>query len=96
MNCLIISRYCSEEDLNVNFCKENPLKFCRVAGLDRLSSGGAHMAQNKLPPINSEAVEQYLSVPRLQQSYVSSVRFVLVKNLKLFENKQIVLHHWLK
>ncbi|XP_035413785.1 protein FAM149A isoform X6 [Cygnus atratus] len=40
-----------------------------VAGLDHLSSGGAHMARNKLPPINSEAVEQYLSVPRLQQSY---------------------------
>ncbi|EOA92686.1 Protein FAM149A, partial [Anas platyrhynchos] len=34
-----------------------------VAGLDRLSSGGAHTARNKLPPINSQAVEQYLSVP---------------------------------
>ncbi|XP_038034433.1 protein FAM149A isoform X1 [Anas platyrhynchos] len=40
-----------------------------VAGLDRLSSGGAHTARNKLPPINSQAVEQYLSVPRLQQTY---------------------------
>nr|XP_047934299.1 protein FAM149A isoform X1 [Anser cygnoides] len=40
-----------------------------VAGLDHLSSGGAHTARNKLPPINSEAAEQYLSVPRLQQSY---------------------------
>ncbi|XP_040412481.1 protein FAM149A isoform X5 [Cygnus olor] len=39
-----------------------------VAGLDHLSSGGAHTARNKLPPISSEAVEQYLSVPRLQQS----------------------------
>ncbi|NXK45771.1 F149A protein, partial [Chauna torquata] len=40
----------------------------RTKFLDRLSSGRAHMARNKLPPINSEAVEQYLSVPRLQQS----------------------------
>ncbi|NXE44868.1 F149A protein, partial [Casuarius casuarius] len=39
-----------------------------VASLDRLSSAHAHTTQNKLPPINSEAVEQYLSVPQLQQS----------------------------
>ncbi|XP_054681154.1 protein FAM149A isoform X2 [Grus americana] len=38
------------------------------AGSDRLSSGCAPTTRNKLPPINSEAVEQYLSVPRLQQS----------------------------
>ncbi|NXE24458.1 F149A protein, partial [Ardeotis kori] len=36
--------------------------------LDRLSSAHAPTTWNKLPPINSEAVEQYLSVPRLQQS----------------------------
>ncbi|NXA17151.1 F149A protein, partial [Ibidorhyncha struthersii] len=36
--------------------------------LDRLSSARAPTTRNKLPPINSEAVEQYLSVPRLQQS----------------------------
>ncbi|NXV12387.1 F149A protein, partial [Cepphus grylle] len=36
--------------------------------LDHLSSAHASTTQNKLPPINSEAVEQYLSVPRLQQS----------------------------
>ncbi|XP_025961017.1 protein FAM149A isoform X4 [Dromaius novaehollandiae] len=39
-----------------------------AASLDRLSSAHAHTTQNKLPPINSEAVEQYLSVPQLQQS----------------------------
>ncbi|XP_052538557.1 protein FAM149A isoform X2 [Tympanuchus pallidicinctus] len=39
-----------------------------VANLDRLSSGSAHTARNKLPPINSEAVKQYpLVVPQLQQ-----------------------------
>ncbi|NXJ75177.1 F149A protein, partial [Trogon melanurus] len=36
--------------------------------LDRLSSAHASTTRNKLPPINSEAVEQCLSVPRLQQS----------------------------
>ncbi|NXN24818.1 F149A protein, partial [Nycticryphes semicollaris] len=36
------------------------------ASSDRLSS--ARTTQNKLPPINSEAAEQYLSVPRLQRS----------------------------
>lgn len=36
--------------------------------MDRLSSGCAHTAQNKLPPINSEAVKHYPSIPRLQQS----------------------------
>ncbi|XP_008941773.1 PREDICTED: protein FAM149A [Merops nubicus] len=35
---------------------------------DRLSSACASTTRNKLPPINSEAVEQCLSVPRLQQS----------------------------
>ncbi|NXW50560.1 F149A protein, partial [Nyctiprogne leucopyga] len=35
---------------------------------DRLSSARAPTTRNKLPPINSEAVEQYLSVPQLQQS----------------------------
>ncbi|NWY61889.1 F149A protein, partial [Chionis minor] len=39
-----------------------------VASSDRLSSARAPTTRNKLPPINSEAVEQYLSVPRLQQS----------------------------
>ncbi|XP_074722450.1 toll-like receptor 3 isoform X2 [Strix uralensis] len=38
------------------------------ASLVRLSSARAPTTRNKLPPINSEAVEQYLSVPRLQQS----------------------------
>ncbi|KAM6136486.1 protein FAM149A isoform 2-T2 [Phoenicopterus ruber ruber] len=37
------------------------------ASLDRLSSARASTTRNKLPPINSEAVE-YLSVPQLQQS----------------------------
>ncbi|NXW65317.1 F149A protein, partial [Eurystomus gularis] len=38
------------------------------ASFDCLSSAHASTTRNKLPPINSEAVEQYLSVPRLQQS----------------------------
>ncbi|NXV40499.1 F149A protein, partial [Uria aalge] len=38
------------------------------ASSDRLSSARASTTWNKLPPINSEAVEQCLSVPRLQQS----------------------------
>ncbi|XP_010190790.1 PREDICTED: protein FAM149A [Mesitornis unicolor] len=35
---------------------------------DHLSCARAPTNRNKLPPINSEAVEQYFSVPRLQQS----------------------------
>ncbi|NWW97938.1 F149A protein, partial [Caloenas nicobarica] len=35
--------------------------------LDRFSSARASRTQNKLPPINSKAVEQYLSAPRQQQ-----------------------------
>ncbi|NXA14741.1 F149A protein, partial [Sapayoa aenigma] len=38
-----------------------------VAGSDRLSSARAPATWNKLPPINSEAVEQSLSISRLQQ-----------------------------
>ncbi|KAM4674753.1 protein FAM149A [Amazona ochrocephala] len=38
------------------------------AGSDRLSSARAPTTRNKLPPINSEAVEKCLSVPRLQQN----------------------------
>ncbi|KFV07596.1 Protein FAM149A, partial [Pterocles gutturalis] len=38
------------------------------ASSDRLSSACEPTTRNKLPPINSEAVEQYLLVPRLQQS----------------------------
>ncbi|XP_051475675.1 protein FAM149A isoform X2 [Apus apus] len=41
-------------------------KLC--ANSDRLSSARASTTRNKLPPINSEAVEQYISVPQLQQS----------------------------
>ncbi|XP_014800977.1 PREDICTED: protein FAM149A isoform X2 [Calidris pugnax] len=44
------------------------------ASSDRLSSARAPTARNKLPPINSEVVEQCLSVPRLQQSYFSQHR----------------------
>ncbi|XP_064005088.1 protein FAM149A isoform X1 [Pogoniulus pusillus] len=39
-----------------------------VASLGRLSSAHAPTTQTKLPPINSEAVEQYFSVPRLPLS----------------------------
>ncbi|XP_030347708.1 protein FAM149A isoform X3 [Strigops habroptila] len=35
---------------------------------DRLSSARVPITRNKLPPINSEAVEKCLSVPRLQQN----------------------------
>ncbi|NXG54858.1 F149A protein, partial [Hemiprocne comata] len=41
-------------------------KLC--ASSDRLSSARAPTTWNKLPPINSEADERYLSVPQLQQS----------------------------
>ncbi|NXY24211.1 F149A protein, partial [Atrichornis clamosus] len=36
---------------------------------DHLSPAHAPATRNKLPPISSEAVEQYLSVPRMQQSF---------------------------
>ncbi|NXH92039.1 F149A protein, partial [Edolisoma coerulescens] len=39
-----------------------------VGSCDRLSCARALATRNKLPPINSEAVEQYVSVPRTQQS----------------------------
>ncbi|NWI15091.1 F149A protein, partial [Crypturellus soui] len=39
-----------------------------IASLDRLSSAHAQTTQNRLPPINSEAVEHDLSVPQLQWS----------------------------
>ncbi|NWH56923.1 F149A protein, partial [Geococcyx californianus] len=39
------------------------------ANLCRLSSAHTPTTQNRLPPINSEAGEQYLPVPRLQQSF---------------------------
>ncbi|NWW50540.1 F149A protein, partial [Pedionomus torquatus] len=39
------------------------------ASSDRLSSARAPTTWNKLPPINSEAVEQCLAAPRLQQSF---------------------------
>ncbi|KAM7112126.1 protein FAM149A isoform 3-T3 [Ciconia maguari] len=39
------------------------------ASSDRLPSACASTARNKLPPINSEAVEQSLPVPRLQSSH---------------------------
>ncbi|NWI48473.1 F149A protein, partial [Picathartes gymnocephalus] len=39
-----------------------------VGSWDRLSSACAPATRNKLPPINSEAVEQYVSVPQMQQS----------------------------
>ncbi|NXB05411.1 F149A protein, partial [Cnemophilus loriae] len=39
-----------------------------VGSWDRLSSARAPATRNKLPPINSEAVEQRVSVPRMQLS----------------------------
>ncbi|NXI68555.1 F149A protein, partial [Anseranas semipalmata] len=57
----------SSKEISPNMYNDEILRGTKF--LDRLSSGRAHTARNKLPPINSEAVEQYLSVPRLQQSY---------------------------
>ncbi|NXX31063.1 F149A protein, partial [Nicator chloris] len=39
-----------------------------VGSWDHLSSARAPAARNRLPPINSEAVEHHISVPRMQQS----------------------------
>ncbi|NXV26887.1 F149A protein, partial [Rissa tridactyla] len=49
-----------------NMYNDEILRGTKFSG--RLSSARAPTTRNKLPPINSEAVEQYLSVPRLQQS----------------------------
>lgn len=62
--------------------KEEPLKFCRVGSWDRLPSARAPATRNKLPPINSEAVEQYVSVPRMQPSSVSCVHFFTGEELQ--------------
>ncbi|XP_014118285.1 PREDICTED: protein FAM149A [Pseudopodoces humilis] len=40
-----------------------------VGSWDRLSPARAPATRNKLPPINSEVVEQHVSVPRMQQSF---------------------------
>ncbi|NXL51705.1 F149A protein, partial [Podilymbus podiceps] len=50
-----------------NIYNEEILRGTKFSG--RLSSARASTTRNKLPPINSEAVEQYFSVPRLQQSF---------------------------
>ncbi|NWT82340.1 F149A protein, partial [Lanius ludovicianus] len=39
-----------------------------IGSWDRFSSARAPATRNKLPPINSEAVEAYVSVPRMQHS----------------------------
>ncbi|XP_040439818.1 protein FAM149A isoform X2 [Falco naumanni] len=52
-----------------NTYSDQVLRGTKLSGRsDRLSSARAPTTRNKLPPINSEAVEQYLSVPQLQQS----------------------------
>ncbi|NXC73870.1 F149A protein, partial [Anhinga anhinga] len=51
-----------------NMYNDEILRGTKFVRSDRLSSARAPTTRNKLPPINSEAVEQYLSVPRLQQS----------------------------
>lgn len=58
------------------------LKFCRVGSGDRLSSAHASATWNKLPPINSEAAEQHVSVPRVQQSSVSCLHFFTGEELQ--------------
>ncbi|NXF01998.1 F149A protein, partial [Smithornis capensis] len=40
-----------------------------VSSSDFVSSAHTPATRNKLPPVNSERVEQYLSVPRLQQTF---------------------------
>lgn len=62
--------------------KEEPLKFRRVGSWDRLSPARAPATRNKLPPINSEGVEQYGSAPRRQQSSVSCAHFFTSKELQ--------------
>ncbi|NWX50340.1 F149A protein, partial [Steatornis caripensis] len=52
-----------------NMYNEEVLRGTKFASSGRLSSARAPATRNKLPPINSDAVEQYLSVPRLQQSF---------------------------
>ncbi|NXC03077.1 F149A protein, partial [Orthonyx spaldingii] len=49
---------------NDEICKGTKL----LGSWDRLSSAHAPATRNKLPPINSEAVEQNVSVPRMQQN----------------------------
>ncbi|NXK63154.1 F149A protein, partial [Sylvietta virens] len=63
---LTSDRPCSEvpNRHNAEICKGKKL----VGGRDRLSSARAPATWNKLPPINSESVEQHVSVPRMQQS----------------------------
>ncbi|NXY62134.1 F149A protein, partial [Callaeas wilsoni] len=63
---LTSDRPCSEVSniYNDEICKGTKL----VGSWDRLSSARAPATRNKLPPINSEAVEQYISVPRIPQS----------------------------
>ncbi|NXL71537.1 F149A protein, partial [Leptocoma aspasia] len=52
-----------------NMCNDEIRKGAKlVGGRDRLSSARAPATRSKLPPINSEAVEQHVSVPRMQQS----------------------------
>ncbi|NWR52865.1 F149A protein, partial [Regulus satrapa] len=52
-----------------NMCNDEIRKGAKLVGSwDRLSPARAPAARNKLPPINSEAVEQYASVPLMQQS----------------------------
>ncbi|NXA98312.1 F149A protein, partial [Melanocharis versteri] len=52
-----------------NMCNDEIRKGTKLVGSrDPLSSARAPSSRNKLPPINSEAVEQHVSVPRMQQS----------------------------
>ncbi|NWX56940.1 F149A protein, partial [Promerops cafer] len=63
--CLTSDQLCSEVP---NMYNDEILKGTKLVGSwDRLSSARAPATQNKLPPINSEAVEQRVSVPRMQQ-----------------------------
>ncbi|NWW72808.1 F149A protein, partial [Climacteris rufus] len=62
---LTSDQLCSEVP---NMCNDEICKGTKVvASWDRFSYARAPAARNKLPPINSEAVEQYLSVPRMQR-----------------------------
>ncbi|NWX29870.1 F149A protein, partial [Notiomystis cincta] len=64
--CLTSDQPCSEVP---NIYNDEILKGTKLLGSwDHLSSARAPATWNRLPPINSEAVGQYVAVPRIQQS----------------------------
>lgn len=48
----------------------------RCTALDRLPSPFTPVIRNKLPPINSDTIDQYLSVPGLRLSFVRQLNYL--------------------